>query len=241
MAKILAIAAALVLGILAIPTIAVAQAAFSGAPWIMNKAWAGIGGAMRSYGAAPGWGWMGGMGWPGYMGAMAGAMAMTCISSSCPMTASNPANFTGQLLVTEDIEEMEHMAWLYSSGARYVLMFPSDEWVLKFANGSTIRIDVEDLRSLINTTMVTVEGIYTGPMSQIMGEMGMMACHEGMGMMGSNNGPGHMGGMMGMHRNGKGEDREDHDHLEVCEDMMASPHIVVLKIHGSGFTAEAKK
>ncbi|MEM0472251.1 MAG: hypothetical protein QXX84_05095 [Sulfolobales archaeon] len=165
-----------------IPSMAVAQAMWGGWGFMMNTAYSGYSKAASSYG-----GMMGGMGgmmgvgsWSGYMGRMINANGMM-------NTNYTEITITGIFLVSEDIEDMEHMAILDSNGKRYALILPSEEWVLRGPNGSTTKIDLEDLRERLNATKVTIKGIYIGSMEDMMNRMmGMMH-----GMMGG------MGGMMG--------------------------------------------
>lgn len=221
-----------------IPAIAVAQAMWGGWGWMMNTAYSGYSKAVSSYGGMMGG--MGGMGpWGGYMGRVVGMGGMVS-------TNYTGITVTGIFLVNEDVEEMEHMALLDAEGGRYALVLPSDEWVLRSPNGSISRIDLKDLRDMLNTTRVTINGIYVGSMEDMMGRMmGMMhgimggygapMCHSTQTMGTRSMGPGMpmmpMG--MGMHSHSN----DSRGHMEACMNLMTLPHIVVTEIRFNGYIA----
>jgi len=197
---------------------------------------------------------MGGMmGWgSSYMGRMASMGGMMGYSYG-------QINISGVFLVGRDVEDMEHMAILIdASGRQYALILPAEEWILVAPNGSKTVIDLEDLRSALNSTRVTITGINIGSMAEMHSMMGMMwgmmgsqqMCHSPQGSASTPPMPGMgMGGMMGHHmggmgmgmgsppHSGEGEEHKEHDHMEACARLMALPHIVVRSISFNGYTA----
>jgi hypothetical protein len=249
--KISVIAVVISLGILLIPIIAIAQAVSYGWNHMFNTAYMGMQNAMRGYGMqAPMHGAGGMMNWgSNYMGQM---------TTMCVMMSTNysQVRITGVLLVTDEIEEMEHMTILINNiGEQYALILPADEWMIIMPNGTRSIIDLDELRVRLNSTIVDIEGINIGSMSEMcnmmgcnmMGAMGSMGqgmpmCHAGPGYSTQQSGAmmpmmGQMSGhMMGRHMGmGSNSGEEEEHHMETCMRLMNLPHVVVNKIFYNGY------
>jgi len=244
--KALFVAIALASAALLIPAIAVGQAISYGWGSMFNMAYMGVQSAMGSYGIPGAMHGMGGMmGWgSSYMGRMSSMTSMMSMNYS-------QARLSGVFLVTSDIEDMEHMAILVSGrGERYALVLPAEEWVVISPNGTRAFLALEDLREMLNSTRISVEGIYIGStvdMCNMMG-CGMMGgmmhgtpmCHNLQGypaqwgsMGGMMHGMSHMmGHHMGMGDMATGSDShtDEEEHRKACEFLMNLPHIIVNKI-----------